>query len=247
MAEKIIGKIKLRIGFILLLSSSLVWAVLSSVDSSKNLTFPQCRLNMKSTCGNKEIAKWNTKNIARHLKDWIKSISVEWKVQETITGGRHCKVFIVKKNSIFEDYAPYFFSPNIVMLGKVMHQNKNSKYTKYENIDKLKRPKFYGPIWADISNEQQWNIRQDAKGGSAGVVSDALLAHGLYYGVLNNDQMRLGNFHSNKYYSMTLIIPLKGFSILFSTVIEGTIFFTFSRREFDVHISRYEDSLDRKI
>ena len=105
------------------------------------------------------------------------------------------------------------------MLGKVMHQNKKSKYTKYENIKKLKTPQRYGPIWADLGNEYEWNIRQNAQGGSAGLISDAVLGNGLYYGILNNDQMMLGNFNSNNAYLGILMI-----SIIIVSIYKAPIF-----------------------
>ena len=232
MVEKIKGEMIFRFGFVLLFSLSFVLVMLSFVESSKNFSSFQCRLNMTSTCANNEVNKWNTKNIAKNLKEWIKSIAVEWKVHETIVGGRHCKVFIVKKNNIFNDFASDFLSPNTVMLGKVMHQNKKSKYTKYENIKKLKTPQLYGPIWADLGNEYEWNIRQNAQGGSAGLISDAVLGNGLYYGILNNDQMMLGNFNSNKAYLGILTVIILSLTVyikpqFFCHPLEGDLTFIY--------------------
>ena len=55
------------------------------------------------------------------------------------------------------------------------------------------KPKTIGPIWADMHNGHEWNIKQTpGKHLSAHVSSEALFGNGLYYGTLNNDQLRLG-------------------------------------------------------
>ena len=156
----------------------------NDVDSLSYVSLFQCRTYMTSTCPNFEITKWNTKNVGKNLKEWIKSVSIEWKSQQHLPSGRHCKAFVVKKNSFFYQYAPDVISPNIIILGKLMHDNE---------VGNTKTPKLYGPVWADVNNQAEWSIIQHGQGITARLSLEAVLRNGLYYGVLNNNQMKIGN------------------------------------------------------
>ena len=46
------------------------------------------------------ISQWNKKNVGKNLKEWIKSINMEWKYDEYSADGYHCKVFLKFKNEI---------------------------------------------------------------------------------------------------------------------------------------------------
>ena len=145
----------------------------------------RCRTEIKSSCKNNYISKWNRKNVGLQLKKWMRSISVEWNVDRFATdNGRHCKLFSMKPNYFFHKFAPDATSPDVMMIGKIEPPNLTSHY---------QRPRIFGPIWADMHNGHEWNIKQTpGKHLSAHVSSDAMFGNGLYYGKLNNDQLRLG-------------------------------------------------------
>ena len=145
----------------------------------------RCRTEIRSICPSNVISNWNSKNVGKELKKWIRSISVEWNVDKfTPNNGLYCKLFTMKPNYFFHKFAPDATSPDVMMIGKIEPPNQTSHY---------QRPKLVGPIWADMHNGPEWNIEETpGKHLSAHVSSNALLGNGLYYGILNNDQLRLG-------------------------------------------------------
>ena len=109
--------------FFMLLVSTPDIILFEIAESLENKTSIQCRINMTSTCANYKITKWNKKDVGRHLKNWIKSILIEWKGKEQSIVGSHCKAFIVKRNTFFNQYAPDAVSPNVIILAKIKQQN----------------------------------------------------------------------------------------------------------------------------
>ena len=176
----------MRVPFILLLFY--VITILHAANPSQL----QCKLNMSSTCLDHNISQWNKKNVGKNLKEWIKSINMEWKYDEYSANGYHCKVFLKLKNDVFERYAPGAFDPDILMFGKVENNLKIFKYEKNRRIDNSRKPRLHGPIWADLNNCHEWIIDESSKGLSVRLSEDAILGNGLYYGSLSGDDMKLG-------------------------------------------------------
>ena len=171
-------------------SAVVLLSLLLYIKVSVLLTF-ECSTYMTSTCQNNKITKWNHKNIEDNLKEWITSVSVthlndseamKWKNQGIDSRGKHCKTIAVKRNEFFYRYAPEIYSPNITVLGKLSHEDDGKNPL-------LKR--FVGPVWADINDQYEWVI-DTREGGTSGLSNDAVLHNGLYYGVLDNDYMKIG-------------------------------------------------------
>ena len=159
------------------------------VESSNNIQSIMCRTNMTSTCSSYKVTKWNKRNVGRHLKEWIKSISIEWKFDEMfLDEASHCKAFIIKKNEFFYKYAPDVISSDVIILAKIMHQSNVEK----SNIKISESPKLHGPSWVDLNNRNEWEIEQHPHRVTARLLKDAVLANGLYYGELSSDDMKLG-------------------------------------------------------
>ena len=189
---------KMRELFILLLFN-----VITIIHVARSLRSPsqlQCKLNMSSTCPDHDITQWNKKHVGKNLKEWIKSINIEWKYDEYVASGHHCKVFLKLKNDVFETYAPGAFDPDILMLGKVESNLKIFEYEKHRRIDNSRKPRLHGPIWADLNNRHEWIIIQSHQGVSVKLSDDAILGNGLYYGVLGGYEMKLGYKHDLIYY-----------------------------------------------
>ena len=189
---------RMRVLFIILLFY--VITILHAVKSVANPSQLQCKLNMSSTCLDHNISQWNKKNVGKNLKEWIKSINMEWKYDEYSANGYHCKVFLKLKNDVFERYAPGAFDPDILMFGKVENNLKIFEYEKHRRIDNNRKPRLHGPIWADLNNRHEWMIIQSHQGVSVKLSDDAILGNGLYYGVLGGYEMKLGCKHYLIYY-----------------------------------------------
>ena len=187
-----IGKVNLKIDMmyknsILVSLLYLTFVKFNVVDSSKPVLSPRCRTNLKSACPNYTITRWNRKNVSQNLKTWIRTLSIEWNVDKVVSGGIHCKMFVMKPNYFYHKYAPDATSPDIMMIAKILPENNRGS-------NNNKRPQLYGPVWADVHNGHEWSIKENpGRQITAKVSSDALLANGLYYGVINNDRMKLGN------------------------------------------------------
>ena len=150
----------------------------------------ECYTYMTSTCQNNIITKWNRKNVGKILKEWITSVSIEhrndsaamnWTNQESYSRGKHCKKIAVKRNKFFYKFAPEIYSPSIKILGKLSHEDDGKN---------LLRKKFVGPVWADINDQNEWVINRER--ATFGLSKDAVLHNGLYYGILNNEHMKIG-------------------------------------------------------
>ena len=164
----------------------------NTTDSFNNPLQFQCRINMTSRCFNHQITKWNYKNVGKKLKQWIKSVVIEWKYEEYTIRGSHCKVFYKLENRVFEKYAPGAFDPDVIMIGKIDNSLNASREDKHMCIDNMIKPKLYGPVWADLNNRHEWIIDENSKGISVRLSEDAILGNGLYYGSLSGDDIKLG-------------------------------------------------------
>ena len=51
---------------------------------------------------------------------------------------------------------------------------------------------FQGPIWADLNNHFEWSFKYYPDKISAKLSPDAILRNGLYYGFLNNNELKIG-------------------------------------------------------
>ena len=96
--------------------------------------------------------------------------------------GKHCKTIVAQKNEYFYNYVPEFYSRNITILGKLSHD---------DNGNNSERKKFVGPVWADINDQNEWNINQTEEAISR-LSEKAVFHNGLYYGVLDNEIMKIG-------------------------------------------------------
>ena len=162
--------------------------------SNRHFSFPNA--NVSSICPNNDITKWNTKNVSQILKEWIKSVSIQWNADERVPCERHCKIFAMKPNYFVDEYAPNKTFPDIMMIGKVEDIYKSKmKNKKYGTNTEINKPaKLHGPIWMDIHSGYNWDINHNQQHGklSGQIKSRALFLSGLYYGALNNEQLKLG-------------------------------------------------------
>ena len=84
--------------------------------------------------------------------------------------GINCKTLSLTENHVFLNMDPETYSPEGVTLGKVLHDDDDGISLS------PKERKFVGPVWATLN----------MKAGSH------KLHNGIYYGALNNTQMRIG-------------------------------------------------------
>ena len=165
--------INLNIKMTLSFLSSLVMIMLMLVESPTITSSSRCSNNITSTCPNYEITNWNKKNIGQNIKEWIKSLRIEWNPQVPSFGDRQCNTFLIKKHTFFHNYGPDKIPDASMFLGKVMHANELT-------------------VWADLNNREEWIITQNLRKASARLHKKAVLKNGLYYGILNNNQIKLG-------------------------------------------------------
>ena len=160
--------------------------VYSSIKFPSDTSTIKCNLKMTSTCPEYIKTKWNRKNVGINLKEWFKSIRIDGKAEKYDVSGRHCKVIFVQEYRFFPEFLPGFLSPQTVILGKPAPQYK-SLYTL--------STKLYGPVWVDINNREEWviDIHKNNQQMHAALAEGAVLRNGIYYGVLNNDQVKIGN------------------------------------------------------
>ena len=190
------GKIRLKTEWILLILFLIVSTRFLFVESLNNKYYSFPHANVSSICPNNEITEWNTKNVSHNLRKWIRSVSIEWNDDERVPCGKNCKVFLMKQNNFLNKYAPTKTSPDIMMIGKMENTDtikiKDEQYV--TNADGNKPPKLHGPIWTDMHSGTEWNIIHNHQHGklSGRVKPNALLKNGLYYGVLNNEELKLG-------------------------------------------------------
>ena len=153
----------------------------------------KCHTFMTSTCKDNDITNWNTNNIGKHIKRWIKSIIFEYRKNEQSSGESNCKALIMKEMPFFSNFAPDVISRYGVVIGNILPKS----FESYNKIfDGEPSPtmtiQFQGPIWADLNNHFEWKVESDQEKITARLSLDSILRNGLYYGVLNNNEMKLG-------------------------------------------------------
>ena len=161
------------------------------IDVHTSINIPQlgstikCNMKITSTCPDLTVTKWNTKNVGRKMKKWIKSIKFEGNVEKFDVKSKNCKAIFVKEDNFFANESPDIFSPETIIIGKLMPQYKDM----YE-----KSTKFSGPVWVDMNNRKEWNIlfHKNKRKMLAELTDSAILGNGLYYGELDNDQAKIG-------------------------------------------------------
>ena len=146
-------------------------------------------MKITSTCPDIKTTKWNSKNVGQQIKKWIKSVRFEGNVDKFDISSKHCKAIFVKQDNFFSKESPDMFSAETVIIGKLMPQ--------YKDVYG-KSTKFSGPVWVDMNNRKEWNIffHKNRRQMFAELANEAVLANGLYYGELDNDQAKIGKKRS---------------------------------------------------
>ena len=162
----------------------------------------ECLTFMNSTCPNNVLTEWNNLNVGKNLKEWIQSVTVEILDQNTAlawkllsTRGNHCKTISITRYDYFAQFDPELYSSNVTILGKIDPNDDGQDWFPYER-------QFVGPIWAAINDPWEWYIHEEDKVIS-GLVDDATLHNGFYYGILNNEYLRIGK---SIYYLIQIIL-----------------------------------------
>ena len=179
-----------NMNILLLLKRSLIMLTFFSHNSKST----KCYTSMESKCINNEITKWNTKNVGKHIKEWIRSIEIDYYPESKPHNELHCKAFIMKEMPFFSQFDPDVISPYGVILGNTLpedDENHEEQLKESKQNSPTVKLKFDGPVWADLNNEE-WIIEEFENKMRARLSPDAILRNGLYYGVLNNDEMRIG-------------------------------------------------------
>ena len=165
------------------------------VVSSQHSDPTKCYTKMISTCKNNEITTWNRKNVGKHIKEWIKSVVIEFYKEEQLSSEIYCKAFIMKEMPFFSRFGPDVISPYGVILGNTSPQNNRmpeAEPSQSEEIEPSMTLHFDGPVWADLNNDQEWLIENHPDKIEARLLPDAILRNGLHYGILNNNVMKIG-------------------------------------------------------
>ena len=152
---------------------------------------------MISSCKNNEITKWNKKNVGQHIKQWIKSVVIEHFINGQPSNEAHCKAFVMKEMPFFSHFDPEIISQYGVILGNVFsgenaYLDEESK--EEELISSSMKLQFDGSVWADLNNDHEWIIENFEDKMSAKLSPDAILRNGLYYGKLDNHEMKIGQY-----------------------------------------------------
>ena len=100
--------------------------------------------------------------------------------------GNNCKTLSITENHVFLNMDPETYAPEGVILGKVVQGDDD------EISLSLKERKFVGPVWATLNDLFDWDT--DIKEGSIKSLKAGThkLHNGLYYGALNNAQLKIG-------------------------------------------------------
>ena len=162
---------------------------------------------MISNCKSNEITKWNKKNVGQHIKQWIKSVVIEHLTNGQPSNEAYCKAFVMKEMPFFSNIDPKIISPYGVILGNVFSEQNISldeESHEEESISSPMKLQFDGSVWADLNNDHEWIIENFGDKMSAKLSPDAILRNGLYYGELNNNEMKIGNYPNR------LMVKLKG-------------------------------------
>ena len=157
----------------------------SSINIPNEASTIKCNMKITSTCPDLKTTKWNSKNVGQNIKKWIKSVRFEGNVDKFDISSKHCKAIFVKQANFFAKESPDMFSAETVIIGKLMPQ--------YKDVYG-KSTKFSGPVWVDMNNRKEWNIffHKNRRQMFAELANEAVLANGLYYGELDNDQAKIG-------------------------------------------------------
>ena len=138
------------------------------------------------------VTEWNTRDIGKILTNWFKSISIENNKKECVmiaSIGNNCKTLSITENHVFLNMDSETYAPEGVTLGKVLHDDDKDDGKISLNT---KERKFVGPVWATLNDLFDWDT--DIKEGAVHSLKAEphRLHNGLYHGVLNNTQMRIG-------------------------------------------------------
>ena len=146
-------------------------------------------MKITSTCLDLKVTKWNTKNVGRRITKWIRSVRIDGNVEKFDVDSKYCKALFVKQDDFFAKESPDMISAETVIIGKLMPQ--------YKDVYG-KSTKFSGPVWVDMNNRKEWNIffHKNRRQMFAELANEAVLANGLYYGELDNDQAKIGKTKS---------------------------------------------------
>ena len=135
------------------------------------------------------VTEWNTRDIGKILTNWFKSISIENNKKECVmiaSIGNNCKTLSITENHVFLNMDPETYAPEGVTLGKVLHDDDGGISLS------PKERKFVGPVWATLNDLFDWDT--DIKEGTIHSLKAERhrLYNGIYYGALNNTQMKIG-------------------------------------------------------
>ena len=133
--------------------------------------------------------------MGKHIKEWIKSVVIEFYKEEQRSSEIYCKTFIMKEMPFFSRFGPDVISPYGVILGNTLPQKKEIpgvERSQSEDIDSSMTLQFDGPVWADLNNDQEWVIDDYPDKKVARLLPDAILRNGLHYGILDNNLMKIG-------------------------------------------------------
>ena len=164
---------KLNMKILLSFWASIVLVMLKLREPTTISPSSRCSTNITSTCLSYKITKWNKKNIARHIKEWVKSLRIEWNPQSPTSEGKQCNAFLIKKHTFFHNYGPDAIPDEAMFLGKFAQSNE------FENTESHT---VHGPVWVDLNNGQEWIITQfqNLRRASARLNKNAVLKNGLY-------------------------------------------------------------------
>ena len=157
-----------------------------------------CQTFMVSTCPNNKVTKWNKLNVGKHIKRWIKSVSIEYKTEVQPSSNTGCKALVMREMLFFSNFAQDAVSKYGIILGNIQpqsYQSYNQMFQQNPNPstdNQLVTFEFQGPIWADLNNHFEWRFEHYPDKISAKLSSDAILRNGLYYGYLNNNELKIG-------------------------------------------------------
>ena len=157
-------------------------------------TSSKCQTFMTSACNNDEITSWNKINVGKYLRQWLKSVKFEYKWDEvSSTSKSYCKALIMREMPFFANYAPDVISSYGVLLGNILPES----YEAYNQIFERQqisdhRIRFKGPVWADLNNHLEWIVETHQNKITARLSPSSILKNGVYYGILDNNEMKLG-------------------------------------------------------
>ena len=84
-----------------------------------------------------------------------------------------------------------------VILGNVFSEQNISLDEESQEEESISSPmklQFDGSVWADLNNDHEWIIENFENKMSAKLSPDAILRNGLYYGKLDNHEMKIGQY-----------------------------------------------------